>query len=89
MWQKLEWRNRQASVWLHEHQKFLKEGILEKLKFVEHAHENYHRVCRDGTGILEIDSNIRYRKYIPPSGSSLSAMRLPAHRDQYDMTDPS
>jgi hypothetical protein len=54
---------RLLAVQLHEHRHNLKEGLLEKLKLAQHAYEESHRVSWDEGRILEIESNIRYRKY--------------------------
>jgi hypothetical protein len=47
-------------VWLCEHWHSLKEGLLEKSKLAQHAHEG-HRVGWDEARILEIESHVRYR----------------------------
>jgi hypothetical protein len=48
---------------LLEHRHNLKEGLLEKSKLAQHAHEEGHRVGWDDARILEIESISRYRKY--------------------------
>jgi hypothetical protein len=54
---------RPVAVWLSEHRHNLKEGLLEKSKLARHAYEKGHRVGWNEDRILEIESNIRYRKY--------------------------
>jgi predicted GIY-YIG superfamily endonuclease len=54
---------RPLAMRLCEHKHNLKEGLLEKSKLAQHAYEEGHRVGWDEAGILEIESNSRYRKY--------------------------
>jgi hypothetical protein len=54
---------RPLGVQLCEHRHSLKEGLLEKSKLAQHTYEDGHRVGWDEAGILEIESNSRYRKY--------------------------
>jgi hypothetical protein len=64
MWQKLHGdTGRQIVVRLREHRHNLREGLLEKSKWPQHAYEEGHRVAWDETRILEIESNSRYREY--------------------------
>jgi hypothetical protein len=62
MLQKLHWRNRQTSNRLALRHS-LKEDLLQKSKFVQHANKEGHRVGWDKARILEIESNSRYMKY--------------------------
>jgi hypothetical protein len=50
-------------VQLREHRHNLQQGHLEKSKLAQHACEEGHRVGWDDAGVLEIESNSRYRKY--------------------------
>jgi hypothetical protein len=45
------------------HRHNLKEGLLEKSKLAQHAHEEGHRVVWNEARILETESNSRHRKY--------------------------
>jgi predicted GIY-YIG superfamily endonuclease len=54
---------RPLAVRLREHKQNLKEGLLEKSKFAQHAYEEGHRVGWDEARIWAIESNSRYRKY--------------------------
>jgi hypothetical protein len=54
---------RPLAVQLHEHRHNLKEGLLEKSKLAQHAHEEGLRVIWDEARILEVESNSRHRKY--------------------------
>jgi hypothetical protein len=49
-------------VLLHEHRHNVNKGLLEKSKFIHHAHEEGHRAGWDDARILEIESNSWYRK---------------------------
>jgi hypothetical protein len=50
-------------VWLRQHWHNLQQGVLEKSKLAQRAYEEVIRVSWDEAGILEIESNSRYRKY--------------------------
>jgi predicted GIY-YIG superfamily endonuclease len=51
------------AVRLREHRHNLQQGLPEKSKLAQHAHEEGHKVSWDEVVILEIESNSRYRKY--------------------------
>jgi hypothetical protein len=55
---------RPLAVRLREHRHNLQQGIVEKSKLAQHAYEEGHRAGWDDARILEIESNIRYIKYV-------------------------
>jgi hypothetical protein len=54
---------RPLSMWLREHGHNLQQGFLEKTKLAQRAYEQGHREGWGDARILEIGSDIRYRKY--------------------------
>jgi hypothetical protein len=64
MWQKLiGGTGRPLATWLYEHRHSLRESPLEKLKVVQPAYEEGHRVGWDEAKILEIEINSKHRLY--------------------------
>jgi hypothetical protein len=53
---------RPLGVRLKEHQYNLKQGLLDKSKLAQHAYEG-HRVCWKEATVLQVESNIIWRKY--------------------------
>jgi predicted GIY-YIG superfamily endonuclease len=53
---------RPLAVRLRVHRHNLKDGLLEKSKLAQHAYEEGHRVGWDEAKILDIESNVRYRR---------------------------
>jgi hypothetical protein len=54
---------RPLAVRIREHRHNLKQGLLEKSKFAQHADEEGHRVGWNQASVLEIEGNSRCRKY--------------------------
>jgi hypothetical protein len=50
------------AMWLYEYRNNISENLLEKLKVIQPASEEGHRIGWDEDKILEIESNSRHRK---------------------------
>jgi hypothetical protein len=54
---------RPLEVRIKEHKYYLAQGLTEKSKLAQHAHEEGHRVCLKEAKVLQIEPNNTYRKY--------------------------
>jgi hypothetical protein len=62
----------------------LKEGLLEKSKLAQHAYDEGHRVFWDKARNLEIENNIRYRKY--KESAHVACLTNPISQPSFDLS---
>jgi hypothetical protein len=53
---------RLLEVCIKEHKYNLTQGLLEKSKLAQHAHEEGHKICWNEAKVLHIEPNTTYRK---------------------------
>jgi hypothetical protein len=63
--------SRPLEVCIKEHKYNLTQGLLEKSKLAQHAHEEGHRICWKEVKVLQIEPNTTYRKYKESAHMSL------------------
>jgi hypothetical protein len=63
--------SRPLEVRIKEHKYNLTQGLLEKSKLAQHAHEEGRKICLKEVKVLQIEPNTTYRKYKESAHMSL------------------
>jgi hypothetical protein len=76
--------SRPLEIRIKEHKHNLTQGLLEKSKVAQHAHEEGHKVCWKEAKVLQIEPNTTHRKY--RESAHLSLIQHPIRQPNVDLS---